>query len=53
MLKEAECDLWGFMRESQKTSFKKTLELLLMCEQKEQLDLIEPDEGDQIIPDLN
>lgn len=44
MLKEAENDLWGFMRENQKMSFKKTLELLLMYEQKEQLDLVEPEE---------
>jgi len=44
MLKEAEQDLWGFMRENQKMSFKKTLELLLMYEQKEQLELVEPDE---------
>jgi len=44
MLREAEYDLWGFMRENQKMTFKKTLELLLMHEQKEQLDLIEPDE---------
>lgn len=44
MLKEAENDLWEFMRENQRMSFKKTLELLLMCEQKEQLELIEPDE---------
>lgn len=44
MLKEAGNDLWGFMRENQRMSFKKTLELLLMCEQKERLELIEPDE---------
>jgi len=44
MLREAECDLWGFMRENQKMTFKKTLELLLMHEQKEQLDLITPEE---------
>lgn len=40
MLKEAGHNLWGFMRENQKMTFKKTLELLLMHEQKEQLDLI-------------
>lgn len=48
MLKEAEQDLWGFMRENQRMSFKKTLELLLMHEQKEQLELIEPNEDEDI-----
>jgi putative transposase len=44
MLKEAERDLWGFMKDHQRKSYKKTLELLLMHEQKEQLDLIDTDE---------
>jgi transposase-like protein len=45
MLKEAERDLWSFMKDSQRKSYKKTLELLLMHEQKEQLDLIDTDKN--------
>jgi putative transposase len=44
MLKEAERDLWGFMRDNQRQSYKKTLELLLMHEQKEQMELAGADE---------
>jgi len=44
MLKEAERDLWGFMRDNQRQSYKKTLELLLMHEQQEQMELAGVDE---------
>lgn len=40
MLKEAERDVWGFLRGHRRGSFKKMLELLLRTEQKEQLEII-------------
>ncbi len=40
MLKEAERDLWGVLRDHRRNSFKKMLELLLGTEQEEQLEII-------------
>lgn len=40
MLREAEKDVWSMMRESSQNMYKKLLELLLIGEQKEQLELI-------------
>lgn len=40
MLKEAEGDVWGFLRDHRRDNFKKMLELLLRTEQEEQLEII-------------
>lgn len=40
MLREAEKDLWGLLKDHRRDSFKKMLELLLGAEQEEQLEII-------------
>ena len=40
MLREAERDVWGFLKEHRRNTFKDMLELLLSTEQKEQLEII-------------
>jgi len=40
MLREAEKDVWGVLRDHRRGTFKKMLELLLNTEQKEQLEII-------------
>ncbi|MFH1753152.1 MAG: IS256 family transposase [Candidatus Omnitrophota bacterium] len=40
MLREAEKDVWGYLRHHRRGSFKKMLELLLKAEQEEQLEII-------------
>lgn len=48
MLKEAEKDVWGLLRDHRRSNFKKMLELLLRTEQEEQLEIINLPRNDRI-----